>query len=533
MFADCLHSTTSTSHQNLDDDALDLPHLQQLVDDMAGDMDVALKNLVGDGAADLAERWAENGKLKQKLEVVRASLGPVENQLLDRLLGVQSSPSELGNTSLSRDVKGKGKEEPVMRFIDSEDESDDDGFSEDERGKTAHRLFASLAGIEENEHAWWVPSQASQTSDTTRVLDELEMEKSRSTKNPPVVPGDTGVEVPWAAKQLTPVSSPVRLVQGKPSPRMVLTSGKRKHHSISMSPSCTLPHLQTRLVAGGRSPIPFMNSRTPTPHPHIVTHPSNQCITAPLPLSSQLPIPTPQQRDSSPSPLLEVNNYPPKRSILQAPTSSDGAPEAVKRKDSNPEYPVIHSLGSDENRASTEALSLTRPFFRESRRKPSIHQRPPPTSPNGLLLLSRVRVREEEEEDPRARDRRARRSKLHAQRLSIAERIARARPDLVVQSYASKREALLVREVKARGRARARAREWWEKEKMKAHFEGIGTLLSIGTVDDDDEGEGEGEGEGDGGMDWDRSRLLAEVIKADIAKGRRPILPPLTCVESQ
>lgn len=95
MFADCLHSTTSTSHQNLDDDALDLPHLQQLVDDMAGDMDVALKNLVGDGAADLAERWAENGKLKQKLEVVRASLGPVENQLLDRLLGVQSSPSEL------------------------------------------------------------------------------------------------------------------------------------------------------------------------------------------------------------------------------------------------------------------------------------------------------------------------------------------------------------------------------------------------------------------------------------------------------
>jgi DNA cross-link repair 1C protein len=34
-------------------------------------------------------------------------------------------------------------------------------------------------------------------------------------------------------------------------------------------------------------------------------------------------------------------------------------------------------------------------------------------------------------------------------------------------------------------------------------------------------------------MDWERSRALAEAIKADVANGRRPILPPLICAESQ
>jgi hypothetical protein len=105
--------------------------------------------------------------------------------------------------------------------------------------------------------------------------------------------------------------------------------------------------------------------------------------------------------------------------------------------------------------------------------------------------------------------------------LSIAERLARARPDLVAPTYESKREELLAREVKAQERARVRERERM-KDRMKAHLEVTGTLLSIGTVDDDD-----------GGMDWDRSRVLAEAIKADIANGRRLILPPLVSTESQ
>lgn len=107
--------------------------------------------------------------------------------------------------------------------------------------------------------------------------------------------------------------------------------------------------------------------------------------------------------------------------------------------------------------------------------------------------------------------------------MSIGERLARARPDLVVPIYKSKREALLAREARAQERVRAREREQ-HKIKMKAHLEATGTLLSFETVDDDNQ---------DGGMDWDRSRMLAEAIKADIANGRRLVLPPLVCAETQ
>jgi DNA cross-link repair 1C protein len=522
MFADCLHCYAASSEQPID--ALDLPCLQKLAEDTASDIDVTLKNLVGDGAADLAERWAENGKLMQKLEIVRASLGPTENIILDRFLGNQAIPPHefetTGNAPLSRDVKGKGKEQPAMRYTDSEDESDD-GFSEDERGKTAHRLFASLAGIEENEHAWWVSSPASQKS-ASWVLDELDVVKSRSA-NSPAIPAGTTTGACWA-KQLTPVSSPSRPLRRKQrSPvQMALTPNKRRHTSGSTSSSCTLPHLRKRLFAGERtltSPVHLTSPRARfhgNPDASIVTYPSKSIVT-PVASSSQLHTSAQLQWDHPPSPLLEVNNYPAKRTIQPAPTScNNGTPKTFKQKASNFGHPVSHSPSRDENRASGEVSRPAR-IVLESRRRLSPHQRPLvsiPTSPNGLS--SEVR-----EENPRASDRRARRLKLHAQRLSIAERLARARPDLVVSTYESKREALLVREAKVQERARARDMDK-QKEKMKVHLEATGTLLSIGTVDDDD-----------GGMDWDRSRVLAEAIKADIANGRRPMLPPLICAETQ
>jgi hypothetical protein len=91
----------------------------------------------------------------------------------------------------------------------------------------------------------------------------------------------------------------------------------------------------------------------------------------------------------------------------------------------------------------------------------------------------------------------------------------------VAPTYESKREALLAKEARAQERARERESDQ-QKNRMKAHLEATGTLLSFGTVDDDD-----------GGMDWDRSKMLAEAVKADIANGRRPMLPPMVCAETQ
>jgi hypothetical protein len=117
--------------------------------------------------------------------------------------------------------------------------------------------------------------------------------------------------------------------------------------------------------------------------------------------------------------------------------------------------------------------------------------------------------------------RRVQRLRLHAQRLDIAERLAHARPDLVVPTYETKRAILTAREAKAQEKAQAREMER-KKVKMEAHFEATGMLLSFETAGDDD-----------GGMDWDRSRALREAVKTDIANSRRPTLPLLTCTESQ
>ena len=500
MFADCVHPHVDSSPQPTN--TLGLPHLQQLVEDVAGDMDIALKNLVGDGAADLAEKWADNGKIRQKLENVRAYLTPTENVILDRLLGVQSTPPDesdvLGSAPLSRDVKDKDKEEPIMRYVDSEDESDG-GYSEDERGKTAHLLFASLAGTEESEHAWWVSSPVSQKSDAL-VLNELEVREAGPTKNSSL----TG-SGPWEDR-LTPVSSPVHPLRRKqPSPLQIRLTHKRRHHDGSTSPSCTPPHVRKRLFMGDRtlgSPIRLIS---PQEHPH--TSPKISTVDKQF-VGSVTSSSRPYQHDLHPSPLLEMNNYPSKQMAL-APSGV----KMIKWKSLNAGHPATHSPGSDENIASDKLSTLTRTSGAFRRRQSQ--------SPQWHLPVLKSIPSSETKEDSRASNRRAQRSRFHAQRLSIAERLAQARPDLVASTYESKRAALLAREAKVQEKHRIRERGRQKKE-MKARLEATGTLLSIGTVDDDD-----------GGMDWERSRVLAEAVKADIANGQRPMLPLLICAESQ
>lgn len=178
-----------------------------------GDEDVAVKNLVGDGAADLASRWAESGSIQRKVEVLRGHLGPAQNAALDRLLGVDTGYRLQNGAGVSTalplpNAKGKGKE----RAVDSEDESDDGwGSADDERGRTAHTLFAS-EGMKEYE--WWVSS--SPDAGDGGVLSQMEeVEKGRrENKVERVTPEGQGST--RASNLLAPETSPAR--PGRPSP---------------------------------------------------------------------------------------------------------------------------------------------------------------------------------------------------------------------------------------------------------------------------------------------------------------------------
>jgi hypothetical protein len=88
MFSYCLHpsaqalpSSTSSSQQHLGITGHDW-----LTVDAQNDVNVALKNLVGNGTANAAQHWADHGKLLEKFAIVQDYLDKGEDVVVDKLL---------------------------------------------------------------------------------------------------------------------------------------------------------------------------------------------------------------------------------------------------------------------------------------------------------------------------------------------------------------------------------------------------------------------------------------------------------------
>ncbi|KAJ7020326.1 beta-lactamase-like protein, partial [Mycena alexandri] len=156
MFAHCLAGpppAVSQADFDVDVDA-ELPD-----SDLPETEDTALLNLVGGaGAVGLAEKWAERGTLRRKIEMVRSWLGGREQRAVDRVL--QPKPAQAavagvgGGGAVARPVSAPTRPQPV----DSEDEDSNYGEADDARGRTAHLLFAGLAGIEDKPSEWGIVS---------------------------------------------------------------------------------------------------------------------------------------------------------------------------------------------------------------------------------------------------------------------------------------------------------------------------------------------------------------------------------------
>ncbi|KAG5653171.1 hypothetical protein H0H81_002013, partial [Sphagnurus paluster] len=545
MFADCLHPDPAGGTAGIPPAELDITCAVK--QDLTSE-DVAFKNLVGEGAADVAKRWAENSHLKKKLEILSAYLDPVEAERAAQVFGLPRHSAEVAadnSTVLSpHKSKGKGKQ----RAVDSEDETDN-GWSDDERGKTAHRLFAGLAGIEgAKQHEWWVSSSpAPSHADELPVLSQIGKKKPSSLAGP---------SVPWISR-LTPVSSPVRAKRGNtrplPAPRN-FTPTKRRTRALDKSPPQTPrphPHGTTSKVRvyetkGHSLASPICLSSSPAAMPEFLVRVAarskshatpSSALTPPRSRPVQLKPPIPQETippistlpPSSPpsyapsSPLLDVNN----RKLLNAsPTNAiQKGPAYEQRKGENTATSCAHTgttrraaaLGTPSPSTPSKRRRLTSPkaaniqAVNNSARLTLRASSPSPRTPKRKGASSQL------QSQPRAH--------LNVQRLSIAERLAQARPDLVVPSYSAKRNRLLARSsskiesvAKSSGTAPSSSRLMGTPIALQAEA----TLLSFETVDDDD-----------GGMDWNRSRRLAEALREDVRNGKRPMLPPLLCAESQ
>jgi len=111
-------------------------------DPLIEDEDVTITNLVGCcDITELAQRWAESSSIRRKLEIARSYLKPPERILVNRILGDSSSLPLLPPFTAEQ---GKGE-----RMQNLHSSSDNDTDDDSERGRTAHKLFASSAGVDE------------------------------------------------------------------------------------------------------------------------------------------------------------------------------------------------------------------------------------------------------------------------------------------------------------------------------------------------------------------------------------------------
>ena len=172
VFAPHLHPSSRASLGDRNSRLMTTAGLNALNPDALNDGDVALKNLVGLGAPDAAERWADDGKLLKKLAFIQSHLGTEESMLIDKLLGKSPPSRPVETLHLSRSDEARGgpakllpviSRHPTRRSDPAQDSEDDTDGDDDERGRTAHFLFAGLAGIDpaDKENSWWLASPSS------------------------------------------------------------------------------------------------------------------------------------------------------------------------------------------------------------------------------------------------------------------------------------------------------------------------------------------------------------------------------------
>ncbi|KAG6826688.1 hypothetical protein H0H92_014846 [Tricholoma furcatifolium] len=583
MFADCLHPTPDVTH-DIPEVELDLIGLAR--EDITED-DVYVKNLVGEGAADVADRWADKAHLRKKIDIIGEYLDLETFDKMARIFGLprQRVQAPLAQTRAPspRTRKEKGKE----RAVDSEDETDN-GWSDDERGRTAHHLFAEQAGIDSKEHIWWVSSSPGPLQKEDQQQNEgeaedlvpvpVEMRKALPSPSPEL--NGAGPSAPWASR-LTPQSSPIRMkkrttglapknaappkkhgtkIEGvfpqTPTPRRpsrpfaTPQNPFSKGHSLAspivlssspvgVSTLFTKP-MRSHSIGKKSSPLPTGKAAASTsPVTRAVNDPSRPAQT-PTPLTSWLPPSSPSIYVTSSSPLVNLNNVAMKREALTFDDTSisklakatmtvvhrkrenDGTRSGLKRNPSlgkrpiSPEPPLSPLFYKRRKDVDSSSLSHSNSGYISisasvSNNKPKKNVTSPasPTFKGSRTL-----------EIPPSQ---SRKDRLQSQRLRIAERLVQVRPDLVAPSYSAKRTRLLAR---AASSISAQLREAQPLSNVVDNDDGSAgsqdSAASFKTVEDND-----------GGMDWNRSRRLADAVRADVLNGRRPMLPALLCAESQ
>lgn len=471
--------------------------------------DVTLKNLEGSGALETAERWVENRKMIRMLETLRTYLTGRPRVFVDSVLNRYEKGNSGSATNLaSVGVRVGSRNARQFQRYGASDEDTDDSDAENERARTAHKLFADETDLEVHSGRY----SSSQSLDDEVMLPLPDGQGRKSSVSP-----DRGR--PY--KLLTPVLSPVR--------PMMASRNEGKKRQID----------HNRFVLSQR-PYPLeLNSpiqlSSPSPHyPAVFTEPD-----------------TYDQRASgshhTPEPLVDLHNFLEKRPLLSTSprrSTSNNSPQGSRKR--------RRLRKSSENTATKKTRDLPNsPAYGVSTNGP--HERPLKVAPivgpslatvnrgyprshvpllSPITLTPRLPPHSRDslpihfiESSPASSKTASTSSSLSIQteRLRIADKLSRARPDLVIPSYTSKR---------------ARQLSWCLKsETREQYLSGLRSISHSHSASSSKRSSAYDslpmEDVSDDSMDWNRSRLLKEMVTAQLKGGQQVALPLLACLDSQ
>ncbi|KAF8886293.1 beta-lactamase-like protein [Infundibulicybe gibba] len=455
------------------------------------DRDVTLKNLVGDGAIEIAGRWADSGKLQSKLEIVREYLGPRERGFMDKLVTGPhiDRPTDSDIIIISRDT-GKGK-------MPAQAESDDDtdlGDADDERGRTAHRLFADESGSSGKENQWWISSSPSQSGEMSSCAEIKALSPAEQLGRPKHLPKTP----PY--NRLTPESSPLfsrpiaKLCPQPPTDKTNIASIAPIHNpSATDTPGPEPPPFRTDRRAshdGSRDTTPTPAKRRSPPNPrHPVAEKAanhtDKIRTAPFMANSRTFRDSP--KDTAPRPAERRTPASAHRSTTKSPmrreTSIEEISPPIKKR------VIVSTPNAHSGRQASKNLV------------PPLHRGKTPTSPQVVPAWSDKSASSSSNRNLATKPERSKkRTRNH---LAIAEKLAQARPDLMAPSFADKRARRLAQDTGATAPHSRQAP--------------ILNATVTGMMED--------------GLE--QEPRLMQAVRADVVNGRRPSLPALKCAETQ
>jgi DNA cross-link repair 1C protein len=501
-FAPCLSPTAQIPS---DKDVVDFTWFQQNgfhVDaDAPEAVDAALKNLEGMNVEAQAAIWAENSGVRKRLKLMQSVLDGDARAVVDRILG--GMPMETEEVTVVVGEEKEDREDRRMLALNSDEETDDG--DDDERGRTAHRLFAALAGVDGDEPAWWGSPSSSQRSSAgagngdqesillagevmsraiTTPVAENGAQASSYQRLPPTPrsssPGDPGPSTVWHRR--SDEDEPPRISRGLGQP----ASSSRNRCATGTLPPPAAPRLLASLPTNmGHGVEHHHRGHLDNIKPKTIASFSNSDISR-----HQALAPAPRSVNVQISPVAR------KRRRLGDKIHDTSKKVASSRVPHRSEPPVVRHSATHVTRSSHRSLAN-------------------PCSgapPDDLKHEHGNEVSSRSREDAAARRERKRAAK--AQLESMTENLRRAAGDTPL-------EPLRVRTTPFT-RLGSRSVRGGVGSPADEHG-GPCPTESFSTV----------HAEGDRALDWERSREVRDGVRAQIDAGLRPILPTLSCIESQ